>query len=227
MLCRLFFKVGAGVCDVFSVCGFKRFSFVLFMMERPYCLFPGPTPFSPQALSPSLWLPLSRVSHSLHLFSQPSSLLLSCDTAHPTDSHTHTHTRKQPVLCFLCSFMYVCVNISLSFWETGSSTNICSIIWGTAAVIVQSSCRYSASSEFSGANIKCTVVTRQISQSWSQYFVMCMCWSSVFFLLPAHTNHHTSATFKWTVSTHFSHIHVEHICGYILKCIYETTFKTL
>lgn len=163
------------------------------------------------------------VSHSLHLFSQPSSLLLSCDTAH----HTHTDTHTQPVLRFLCSFMYVCVNISLSFWETGSSTNICSIIWGTAAVIVQSSCRYSASSEFSGANIKCTVDTRQISQSWSQYFVMCMCWSSVFFLLPAHTNHHTSATFKWTVSTHFSHIHVEHICGYILKCIYETTFKTL
>lgn len=142
--------------------------------------------------------------------------------------HTlQTPTHTQPVLRFLCSFMYVCVNISLSFWETGSSTNICSIIWGTAAVIVQSSCRYSASSEFSGANIKCTVVTRQISQSWSQYFVMCMCWSSVFFLLPAHTNHHTSATFKWTVSTHFSHIHVEHICGYILKCIYETTFKTL
>lgn len=40
---------------------------------------------------------------------------------------------------------------------------------------------------------------------------------AVFFLLPAHTNHHTSATFKLTVSTHFSHIHVEHICGYILQ----------
>lgn len=180
---------------------FLRDSVLCYLWWRgtPYCLFPGPHPFL-SSFSVSLSHPhcgsLYPEFPTLCIRSHSPPLSFCHVILHTLQAHTHT----QPVLRFLCSFMYVCVNISLSFccWETGSSTNICSIIWGTAAVIEQSSCRYSASPEFSGANIKYTVVTRQISQSWSQYFghVLVIRLDAVFFLLPAHTNHHTSATFR-------------------------------